>query len=82
MTEIKKRRGRPRKNPAVEQVPPATKTVDWEALSKHLQAALESQIEENKVLISTNEKLSDANHSLTAIIQYLESRLDRANHPV
>jgi hypothetical protein len=80
MTEIKKRRGRPPKNPAVEQVPPAS--VDWEALSKHLQAALESQIEENNVLIKANEQLSKDNHSLFAVVSYLESRLARANNPV
>jgi hypothetical protein len=82
MTEIKKRRGRPPKNPVVEQVPPASKNVDWEKLSKHLQAALESQIEENNVLIKANEKLSKDNHSLLAILGYLESRLARANNPV
>lgn len=82
MTEIKKRRGRPRKNPAVEQVPREDKPIDWEILSKHLQAALKSQIEENNVLISTNEKLAKDNNSLLAIISYLESRLDRTNHSV
>ena len=76
MTEIKKRRGRP---PKAQQIPPV---VDWEALSKHLQKALESQIEENNVLIKTNEQLSKDNHSLFAIVSYLESRLDRANNPV
>jgi putative ribosome biogenesis GTPase RsgA len=82
MTEIKKRRGRPRKNTAVEQVPRADKPVDWEQLSKYLQAALESQIEENMVLIKTNEHLAQDNSRQEAIVSYLEARLDRAHHPV
>jgi hypothetical protein len=76
MTEIKKRRGRP---PKAQQIPPV---VDWEALSKHLQKAIESLIEENNVLIKANENLANKNVRLEAIVGYLESRLDRAHNPV
>lgn len=56
--------------------------VDWEQLSKRLQEALESSIEENKVLFSDNSKLVADNRSLMAIVKYLESRLARANDSI
>jgi len=89
MTEPK-RRGRPRKNPL-----PINETVnepkaeaigkppvDWELLSKRLQEALQSSIEENKILFNDNCKLVADNRSLTAIVKYLESRVDRANDSI
>jgi hypothetical protein len=78
MTEIKKRRGRPPK------VKPQTEApaVDWEQLSKRLQEALTSSIEENKVLFNDNCKLVADNRNLMSIVKYLESRLDRTYDPV
>lgn len=57
-------------------------TVDWEKLAKQLQEALESSIEENNVLFKDNSQLVDDNRRLIAIVQYLESRLARANNSV
>ena len=81
MTEVKKRRGRPRKVD-VSKVDAAVPVVDWEQLSKRLQASLESSIQENKVLFNDNCKLVADNRSLMSIVKYLESRLDRANDPI
>ena len=72
-----KRRGR---KPKVEAQ--TTLGVDWEKLSKQLQEALESSIEENKVLFKDNSQLVKDNRNLLAIVSYLESRLARANHSV
>lgn len=74
-----KRRGRPPKAKIGEQ---NQIQIDWEKLAKQLQGALESSIEENKVLFSDNAKLVKDNRSLMAIVHYLESRLARANNPV
>lgn len=94
MTEIKKRRGRPPKNAVVEKAPKRrgrkpkaaveanVQVVDWEQLAKRLQEALESQIEENKVLFKDNSQLVKDNRNLLAIVAYLESRLARANDSV
>lgn len=92
MNEIKKRRSkavdvkqvtprRKRKTEVVDAVQPE-KSVDWEALAKNLQEALESSIAENAVLYSDNCALVKDNKSLVAIVAYLESRLARTNNPV
>lgn len=82
-----KRRGRPPKNAVVAQAPERrgrkpkaaveanVQVVDWEQLAKRLQEALESQIEENKVLFKDNSQLVKDNRNLLAIVAYLESRL-------
>ena len=87
-----KRRGRPPKNALIMELAPkrrgrkpkaeTTLAVDWEKLSKQLQEALESSIEENKVLFKDNSQLVKDNRNLLAIVSYLESRLARANHSV
>ena len=74
--QVTKRRGRP---PKVKEEAPA---VDWEQLAKRLQEALESQIEENKVLFNDNGQLVKENRYLLAIVDYLESRLARTNNSV
>jgi hypothetical protein len=81
MTEVKKRRGRPRKVD-VSKVDDAVPVVDWEQLAKRLQASLESSIEENKVLFNDNCKLVADNRSLMSVVSYLESRLARANDSI
>ena len=99
MTEIKKRRGRPPKNAAqVEQVPKrrgrppkheAKIEIDWHTLAKRLQDALESQIEENKVLINAKAEVVRMAHDLEkqvvgleAVVNVLEAKLDRAHNSV
>lgn len=60
----KKQRGRPRKIP--EQV------VDWEALAKNLQIALEKEIDENEQLQKQVDRLSANALRLLGVIEYLE----------
>lgn len=60
----KKQRGRPRK--ITEQV------VDWEALAKNLQAALEKEIDENEQLQKQVDRLSANALRLLGVIEYLE----------
>ena len=89
MTEPK-RRGRPRKNPLpINEPTNETKAenigkplVNWELLSKRLQEALQSSIEDNKIFFDDNCKLVVENRNLTTIVKYLESRLDRANDSI
>ena len=59
-----KRRGRPAKT--------AARTVDWEALAKNLQAALERQIDENERLEKQKDQLSANVLKLVGVIEYLE----------
>lgn len=59
-----KQRGRPRK--ITEQV------VDWEALAKNLQAALEKEIDENEQLQKQVDRLSANALRLLGVIEYLE----------
>lgn len=81
MTEVKKRRGRPRKID-INKVDDAVPVVDWEQLAKRLQESLESSIEENKILFRDNSKLVADNRSLMSVVSYLESRLARANDSI
>lgn len=62
-----KRRGRPRKMP--EQV------VDWEALAKNLQLALEREIDDNEKLNKQKDKLAEDILKLFGVIHYLESKI-------
>ncbi len=57
-----KRRGRP----------PKKQAVDWEALAKNLQAALERQIDENEQLEKQKDQLSSNVLKLIGVIEYLE----------
>ena len=59
-----KRRGRPPKT--------VERTVDWEALAKNLQAALERQIDENEQLEKQKDQLSSNILKLIGVIEYLE----------
>ncbi len=63
----KKQRGRPRKIP--EQV------VDWEALAKNLQLALEREIDDNEHLNKEKDRLSETILKLFGVIHYLESKI-------
>lgn len=62
-----KRRGRPRKMP--EQV------VDWEALAKNLQLALEREIDENEQLNKKLDSLAANVLKFVGIIEYLERKI-------
>lgn len=80
MTNIKRGRGRPKK------VQPTT---DWETLAKRLQEALESSVKENKQLTESKTRIIKMAHELEkkvvgmeAVIELLESKLDRANNSI
>ena len=73
------KRGRPRKNA----------NTDWEKLSKQLQEALESSVKENNDLIKAKSRIIKMAHELekqvvglTAVIELLEEKLDRANDSI
>lgn len=73
------KRGRPRKSPVT----------DWEKLSKQLQEALESSVKENNDLIKAKARIIKMAHELekqvvglTAVVELLEEKLDRANDSI
>lgn len=84
------KRGRPAK--ARRGRPPT----DWEALAKQLQEALESSVKENNDLTKENNDLTKAKAriikmahelekqvvGLTAVVELLEEKLDRANDSI
>ena len=59
-----KRRGRPPKT--------AERTVDWEALAKNLQLALEKEMDETEQLQKKVDQLSSNVLKLIGVIEYLE----------
>jgi hypothetical protein len=61
---VQKQRGRPRKIPE--------QTVDWEALAKNLQIALEREIDDNERLEKQKDQLSANVLKLMGVIEYLE----------
>lgn len=76
---VSTKRGRPRKNA----------NTDWEKLSKQLQEALESSVKENNDLIKAKARIIKMAHELekqvvglTAVIELLEEKLDRANDSI
>jgi|DEB19_MinimDraft_3_1074340.scaffolds.fasta_scaffold25567_7 hypothetical protein len=77
------KRGRPRK--ARVGRPPT----DWEKLSKQLQEALESSVKENNDLTKAKARIIKMAHELekqvvglTAVVELLEEKLDRANDSI
>jgi len=77
------KRGRPAK---VRRGRPPT---DWEKLSKQLQEALESSVKENNDLIKAKARIIKMAHELekqvvglTAVVELLEEKLDRANDSI
>ena len=77
------KRGRPAK--ARRGRPPT----DWEALSKQLQEALESSVKENNDLTKAKARIIKMAHELekqvvglTAVVELLEEKLDRANDSI
>lgn len=80
------KRGRPRK--ARVGRPPNPKT-DWEKLAKQLQDALESSVKENNDLTKSKARIIKMAHELekqvvglTAVVELLEEKLDRANDSI
>ena len=76
---LKAKRGRPRKNA----------NTDWEKLAKRLQEALESSVRENKALAEKHTHMIRVAHEfekqvvgLEAVIELLESKLDRVNDSI
>ena len=76
---LKAKRGRPRKNV----------NTDWEKLAKQLQEALESSVKENNDLIKAKARIIKMAHELekqvvglTAVVELLEEKLDRANDSI
>jgi len=65
-----KQRGRPRKIPDM--------PVDWEALAKNLQIALEREIDDNEQLQKEKDALQSNVLKLIGVIEYLE--LKNGNH--
>ena len=79
---LKAKRGRPRK------ISNQVKT-DWEKLAKRLQEALESSVRENKALADKHTHMIRVAHEfekqvvgLEAVIELLESKLDRVNDSI
>jgi hypothetical protein len=77
------KRGRPRK--ARVDRPPT----DWEKLAKQLQEALESSVKENNDLTKAKARIIKMAHELekqvvglTAVVELLEEKLDRANDSI
>lgn len=77
------KRGRPAK--ARRGRPPT----DWEALAKQLQEALESSVKENNDLTKAKARIIKMAHELekqvvglTAVVELLEEKLDRANDSI
>lgn len=77
------KRGRPAK--ARRGRPPT----DWEALAKQLQEALESSVKENNDLTKSKARIIKMAHELekqvvglTAVVELLEEKLDRANDSI
>lgn len=61
---VQKQRGRPRKIPE--------QAVDWEALAKNLQLALEREIDDGEQLQKKVDQLSANALKLIGVIEYLE----------
>ena len=77
---IKRGRGRP---------PKAQPKTDWEKLAKRLQEALESSVKENKALADKHTHMIRVAHEfekqvvgLEAVVELLESKLDRVNDSI
>ena len=64
---VQKQRGRPRKMP--EQV------VDWEALAKNLQLALEREVDDTEQLQKKVDLLSSNVLKLIGVVEYLERKI-------
>ena len=61
---VQKQRGRPRKIPEM--------PIDWEALAKNLQLALEREIDDGEQLQKKVNMLSETVLKLMGVIEYLE----------
>jgi hypothetical protein len=64
---VQKQRGRPRKMPE--------QTVDWEALAKNLQIALEREVDDTEQLQKKIDQLSANLLKLMGVIEYLEIKI-------
>ena len=64
---VQKQRGRPRKIPDM--------PVDWEALAKNLQLALEREIDDGEQLQKKVDQLSANVLKLMGVVEYLERKI-------
>ena len=64
---VQKQRGRPRKIPEI--------PVDWEALAKNLQLALEREIDDGEQLQKKIDLLSANVLKLAGVVEYLEMKI-------
>jgi hypothetical protein len=64
---VQKQRGRPRKIPEI--------PVDWEALAKNLQLALEREVDDTEQLQKKVDLLSSNVLKLIGVVEYLERKI-------